>query len=271
MKNLAKNEEMAIICVDDEQVVLTGLSAQLGRIFGKEYVLEMAQSGEEALEILQEFLEEGTDVPLVITDQIMPGLKGNELMAKVKDVSANTRCILLTGQAAAEEVGDAANQGNLYRYIAKPWDRTDLILTVQEALKSYNQHKEIEEKRIKLKKYAEHLEDMVVQRTQELEEEKEKADKLLLNILPVETATELKETGKSRPRKYQQVTILFTDFVGFSRHAALLDPAQLVHSLEECFLAFDEIIGFNHLEKIKTIGDAYMCAGGIPKENTTNA
>lgn len=100
--------------------------------------------------------------------------------------------------------------------------------------------------------------------------EKEKSDKLLLNILPEETAEELKEKGSATPKFYKKVSVLFTDFKGFTKIAEKLTPAELVEELNNCFLEFDRIIDKYHLEKIKTIGDAYMCAGGIPVANDTN-
>jgi class 3 adenylate cyclase/tetratricopeptide (TPR) repeat protein len=100
--------------------------------------------------------------------------------------------------------------------------------------------------------------------------EKERSDKLLLNILPHETAEELKEKGSATPKHYEMVSVLFTDFKGFTGIAEKLSPQELVEELNKCFLEFDHIIDKNNLEKIKTIGDAYMCAGGIPVENSTN-
>ncbi len=103
-----------------------------------------------------------------------------------------------------------------------------------------------------------------------IEYEKERSDKLLLNILPEETAEELKEKGTATPKHYEMVSVLFTDFKGFTNIAEKLTPAELVGELDKCFLEFDKIIDRHNLEKIKTIGDAYMCAGGIPVANTTN-
>jgi len=91
----------------------------------------------------------------------------------------------------------------------------------------------------------------------------QRSDELLLNILPVAIAEELKMTGAAAARQHDMVTVLFTDFVDFSRVAAGMTPAQLVKELDVCFRAFDEISGRYQLEKIKTIGDAYMCAGGL--------
>ena len=100
--------------------------------------------------------------------------------------------------------------------------------------------------------------------------EKDRSDKLLLNILPEETAEELKERGSATPRHYEMVSVLFTDFKGFTAIAEKLSPQELVQELNNCFLEFDRIIDEHNLEKIKTIGDAYMCAGGIPVANTSN-
>jgi len=103
-----------------------------------------------------------------------------------------------------------------------------------------------------------------------IEDEKERSEKLLLNILPVETAEELKSKGSATPKHYDMVSVLFTDFKGFTTIAEKLTPQQLVEELNQCFMEFDKIIDRNNLEKIKTIGDAYMCAGGIPVANETN-
>jgi len=91
-----------------------------------------------------------------------------------------------------------------------------------------------------------------------------------LNILPAEVAQELKAFGSAKPQHYEMVTVMFTDFKGFTKIAERLTPEQIVHELNRCFLAFDEILEKFDLEKIKTIGDGYMCAGGLPKDNKTN-
>jgi class 3 adenylate cyclase/uncharacterized protein HemY len=103
--------------------------------------------------------------------------------------------------------------------------------------------------------------------TKVLEKEKARSDDLLLNILPEETAEELKEKGFTEPKYYESATILFTDFKGFTNISAKMTPNQLVSDLHECFKMFDIITSRYGLEKIKTIGDAYMAAGGLPKTN----
>ena len=101
--------------------------------------------------------------------------------------------------------------------------------------------------------------------------ERKKSEKLLLNILPAETAKELKQTGKAVPRHYESVTVMFTDFKGFTNIAEKLSAEELVSELDFLFKKFDEIISKYQIEKIKTIGDAYMCASGLPTPNSNHA
>ncbi len=103
-----------------------------------------------------------------------------------------------------------------------------------------------------------------------IQNEQNKSEKLLLNIMPFEIAKQLKSKGKASSRQYKMVTVLFADFKGFSKFSMELNPNDLVNILDTYFAKFDEIIGKHYLEKIKTIGDAYMCAGGLPLSNKSN-
>ncbi|MBI1225094.1 MAG: tetratricopeptide repeat protein [Bacteroidetes bacterium] len=104
----------------------------------------------------------------------------------------------------------------------------------------------------------------------EIDVERARAEGLLLNILPDEVAAELKEQGSATPRHYNSASVLFTDFVGFTKISAMLPPGEVVQELNKFFLGFDEIVERHNLEKIKTIGDSYMAAGGLPVENRTH-
>ncbi len=104
-----------------------------------------------------------------------------------------------------------------------------------------------------------------------LNQERRRSDTLLLNVLPEPVARELKIYERVEPREYESATVLFTDFVGFTRIAEGFTPQQLVSELDFCFRCFDEIARRHNLEKIKTIGDAYMAVGGIPSPNRTHA
>jgi class 3 adenylate cyclase len=113
-------------------------------------------------------------------------------------------------------------------------------------------------------------EQKITLQAQEIALEKQKSEALLHNILPEEVAQELKQKGQATPQDYKLITVLFTDFKGFTQISEKLTPQQVIEELNTCFLAFDEICEKYHLEKIKTIGDSYMCAGGVPIPNTTN-
>jgi len=97
-----------------------------------------------------------------------------------------------------------------------------------------------------------------------IEEEKNRSENLLLNILPKQTAQELKEFGKVKANKFESVTVLFTDFEGFTHYSENLSPEELVEGVDFYYSKFDDIMEKYGLEKIKTVGDAYMCAGGLP-------
>ncbi len=101
--------------------------------------------------------------------------------------------------------------------------------------------------------------------------EKKRSEELLLNILPEEVAEELKAKGEAEAQLIEQVTVLFTDFKGFTAMSEQLSPKELVRDLHECFSAFDQICQKYGIEKIKTIGDAYMAAGGLPSPRGTHA
>jgi class 3 adenylate cyclase/DNA-binding NarL/FixJ family response regulator len=132
-----------IICVDDEKVVVESLKEQIRSHFLDEYQIETAQSGEEALEILDQLIESNVDVPVVISDHLMPGLRGDDLLIQIHKRSPSTIKIMLTGQASADAVGKVINSAQLYRYIPKPWEKDDLILTIKEAVSSYIQKKKL--------------------------------------------------------------------------------------------------------------------------------
>jgi class 3 adenylate cyclase len=137
-----------------------------------------------------------------------------------------------------------------------------------EVRKEVEENLRLNEKR--LEEYNANLESKVKERTLDLQNEKEKSDELLLNILPLDIARELKENGSAQTKKYASVTVIFTDFVGFSLIAEQMTAVDLVAEIDYCFKKFDRIIEKHGIEKIKTIGDSYMAAGGIPVANTTH-
>jgi adenylate cyclase len=103
-----------------------------------------------------------------------------------------------------------------------------------------------------------------------ISKEKKRSDELLLNILPSETAEELKATGTAKAKSFDMVTVMFTDFKNFTQASEILTPEELVKEINHCYSEFDKIITKYGIEKIKTIGDSYMCAGGLPATNSTH-
>ena len=190
-----------------------------------------------------------------------------------------------------------------FDFVTKPIDFTDLDLTLEKTvqevlyvLQSLETKQKLQDETIERIKAQEEalmqaeenaklimqqnvmLEEKVAERTLELAEKNEilnvelqRSEQLLLNILPYETAQELKMSGKAVARYYPDITVMFTDFKGFTHIAEKLSPEQLVQEIDEFFTAFDLIMEKNGIEKIKTIGDAYMAASGLPAVNDTHA
>ena len=115
------------------------------------------------------------------------------------------------------------------------------------------------------------LEKEIAEKTEEVVRQKEKAEMLIRNLLPEDTAKELQTQGHAKRKQYENATVLFSDIQGFTTIAEYMQPDALIDELDRLFNKFDNIVEGHNIEKIKTIGDAYMCAGGIPKNNRTHA
>ena len=253
-------EKVHILYVDDEEDNLIVFRSA----FRRYYKVHTATSGEQGLEILK-----NEPVALVITDQRMPNMTGVQFLKQLPDEPYSIR-IILTGFSDVEAIIDAINTGKVYRYITKPWDKDDLKITIDRAIDSYRLRLHNTELIKELQQANEHLEEKVLERTGEVNRQKEQIEQLLLNILPAETAEELKATGTSKARSYELVTVLFADIKDFTKIGESLSPEELVAEIDFYFRNFDSILTRYEIEKIKTIGDAYLCAGGLPNPNTSN-
>lgn len=131
-----------ILCVDDEEGVLRVLRQQLGARFGHECDLATARSGDEAVQLLDELTREGEAIAVVIADQIMPGMKGVELLEIVDRRLPGTTKVLLTGQAGLDAVVEGINRAHLNQYMSKPWDETALLLAVENLLRQHRLERE---------------------------------------------------------------------------------------------------------------------------------
>ncbi len=127
-----------VLCLDDEKIVLDSLKEQLRPKFKGEAKLDFAQSAEEAFEIIDEYADDGIDMLLVISDWLMPGMKGDEFLIKLHQMYPNVIKIMLTGQADEQAIDKAINEANLYRCISKPWKKDNLLDTITEAIEEMN-------------------------------------------------------------------------------------------------------------------------------------
>ncbi len=124
----------AILCVDDEAMILKSLEIELQAAFGRNYLYELAESAEEALEIMEELNEEGLQLVIIISDWLMPGMKGDEFLIHAHKNYPYIIKIMLTGQAPEEVIKRAKECANLYCCFSKPWDSGELIETIQSAI-----------------------------------------------------------------------------------------------------------------------------------------
>jgi class 3 adenylate cyclase/ligand-binding sensor domain-containing protein len=153
------------------------------------------------------------------------------------------------------------------------WFYTALALVIGTSLLSYIKLRErqLRMRNLVLERKVEERTAEVVAQAREIEGQKGRIEDLLLNILPKEISEELKDKGKATARRHEQVTVLFTDMKGFTQAAERMTPEELVNELDQCFIKFDEIVGRYRIEKIKTIGDSYMCAAGVPAQDPHHA
>jgi signal transduction histidine kinase/DNA-binding NarL/FixJ family response regulator len=151
--NLTRKSKPVILCVDDVKEFLESIEAQLRDTFGKEYKIEIAQSGEEALDLLNELLESGREIPVVISDQVMPpGMPGDEFLIAVSQLMPTSKRIMLTGQADLKNVGNAINKAGLFGLLSKTYmSADDLRLTVDQALNSFYLEQKVESQNKTLK------------------------------------------------------------------------------------------------------------------------
>jgi signal transduction histidine kinase len=149
-----------ILCVDDDPTVRSALRTVMSNL-GTGYVVEIAENAEEALEIEAELRENGQSLMVVISDFIMPGMHGDALLAKLHQLSPETIKIMLTGQSAFEGVKRAINEANLYRFLEKPFDNDDFLLTVKSACLAFQQQQALTQKNLTLTRLNDELEKML--------------------------------------------------------------------------------------------------------------
>lgn len=209
------------------------------------FEIAIASNGEEALDWVA---TEKFD--LILLDIMMPGMDGYTVCETIKknDIIKDIPIIFLTAKTDSDSVLKGFELGGV-DYITKPFNVLELLSRIKT--------------HIELKRMREDLIEANIQ----LGKERDKSEKLLLNILPKKVANDLKESGYSIPEKFENVTVLFSDLVNFTAISSHIDPNLLITELNEIFTAFDEIMEKNKCERIKTIGDAYLAVCGLPVKN----
>lgn len=133
-----------IICVDDEPIVLQSLRSEIRQNpFFADFAIDLADSGARALTLIDEIVADGDAIPVILSDQRMPAMTGDAFLIEARIRSPDTLCILLTGFADLTAVVNLVNQNALYRYLSKPWDRNDLIMTIKEAFRAWKRERVI--------------------------------------------------------------------------------------------------------------------------------
>lgn len=257
--------DKTILLVDDTAENIDILNSLLASFKRK-----VATNGIKALELANQ----GNPPDLILLDIDMPEMNGFEVCKKLKSDPATRHIpvIFLTANTDKKTTVEGFKLGAC-DFMTKPFYPDELLVRVKTQL-------ELLEARQKLEATVQQLEvssTLLKQSGEEmnrqknaLEQERKIANALLLNVLPVHVAKELQEKGHVTPRHFPIATVLFADLVNFSRLSKGLTPDEIVDELNMLFIGFDEILEKNNMEKIKTIGDGYMAAGGLPIQNSTN-
>jgi response regulator RpfG family c-di-GMP phosphodiesterase len=132
---IASNEKGVLLCVDDEIIVLTALKDQLRRAFGNDFHIDVAESAEEALELLDELSEQGHRLLVIVSDWLMPGMKGDDFLVEAHKRFPTVVKILLSGQAEQAAVDRAKREAGLHEFLAKPWNADELVESINLGLR----------------------------------------------------------------------------------------------------------------------------------------
>jgi class 3 adenylate cyclase len=240
------NNQAHILVVDDHKTNRIKISLAVKKLG---YTADVAEDGRQALTMLQE-----QSFDLVLLDIIMPELDGYEVLARMK-ADSRLRHIPVIVISAEQELDSVVKGIELGAedYLPKAFDPVLLKARINASL---------EKKRWRDKEQA---------YLAQIEAEREKAERLLLNILPQPIAERLKQRPAGIVDHFSAATILFADIVGFTELSARIAPLELINLLNELFSAFDYLTEKYRLEKIKTIGDSYMVAGGLPEARPDHA
>lgn len=258
--NQASTIQASILVVDDTPDNVRLLSTILTE---EGYQVRKALNGQRALTTIQEF-----PPALILLDVMMPDMNGYEVCKKLKD-SPQTSSIPVIFLSALDHVLDKVKAFEVggVDYITKPFQDREVLVRVANQLMIQNQQQLLQEQTKQLQECVGRLQNEIQERQRAelaLRIAKKKSDHLLLNILPAAIVENLKKGAGSAAERFDSATVLFADLVDFTSMAARTSPLELVSLLNQIFSRFDQLTEKHGLEKIKTIGDAYMVAGGLP-------
>jgi CheY-like chemotaxis protein/class 3 adenylate cyclase len=223
----------------------------------------IAQNGKRALQNA-----EYAQPDLILMDIQMPEMDGFEACRILKS-QEKTQEIPIIFMTALTDTVDKVKGFKLGAadYITKPIQQEEVLARVKSHLQICKLQRQLQLQNQQCQQQADEL----AKRNDIIALEKEKSDQLLLNILPVRVANDLKETGKTKPEAFDNVTVFFSDIVGFTKISSQLETQVLINELNSIFTAFDNIIEQHQCERIKTIGDAYLAVCGMPERNPNHA
>jgi class 3 adenylate cyclase/CheY-like chemotaxis protein len=266
---------MTILIVDDSAGSRLLLSSIL-KAAGHKH-LEMAESARGAFERLgMDGAATGpSDVDLILMDISMPDLDGIEACARIKQDARlqDIPIIMVTASSETKDLQLAFAAGAM-DYINKPPNKVELLARVRSALELKKEMDRRKEVTLQLQESNRKLEQALAdldEKHRQLLAEQEKSERLLLNILPQPIAERLKQEESVIADNFADVTVLFADIVDFTKLSARIPPADVVAMLNDVFSKFDRLAEKHGLEKIKTIGDAYMVVGGLPTPRPDHA
>lgn len=256
---MSNEQDYIIFCVTEDNSVIQ-LITDVFESAPQTYEVQSCSISEKAMDLIEE-----QEPNILLLDVNGDSGKAPEFLRELKSFDEFSDLPVIALLSDMTEVEYLFDLG-VADFIKKPLDRTELLIRVKSVLSMFRlitgisgQAEELETQSVRL-----------AEQKRELEEEKRRTDALLQNILPYEIAEQLKNKGKVDAKKYRRASIMFADFKGFSKLSASMEPEEIIKELGIFFAKFDDIIDGHYIEKIKTIGDAYMCVGGLPLRNKSN-
>ncbi|MFY0672876.1 MAG: response regulator [Bacteroidia bacterium] len=237
-----------VLVIEDDEFIAMAYEDQLSEVEGIEFNLDVYSNIAEGIKAF-----DNSTYDVLLLDLNLPDSNQSETVQQIPRFSAKLPVIIMTSTSSELVALQTMNLGS-QDFLQK--GSLNKTLFVRSILYGIERHQ---------------LKSQLTEAIEKAESQRDVSDKLLLNILPEEIAKELKENGQAKARDFENVSILFTDFKDFTQQSAQLSAIELVNEINLCFKEFDSIVEKYRIEKIKTIGDAYMAVGGLPIQSPDSA